>query len=44
MYSKMIALRINFILKLYKELKKIQLETIDDEELQSMINDIRKYL
>ena len=44
MYPKTIALRINFILQLHRELKKIQVEIIDNEELWLMINDIRKYL
>ena len=38
------ALRIEFIVKIYKEMKKVQPDNICNIELREMVNNIRKYL
>ena len=40
----MIDIRIKFIMKLYKELKQNQLNNVEDGEIRSFVNDIRKFL
>jgi len=42
-YSKMIHLRIEFIVKMYKELKANQLEDILNEEVRMVVEDIRRF-
>ena len=43
-YKKTEEMRPKFIVEIYKELKSIQKETINNEILRIMINDIRKYI
>ena len=43
-YRSIVSIREEFILKLHKDLKKVQVEGVLDEKLRSFIEDMSKYL
>ena len=43
-YSETKNMRVKFIIELYKELKKNQMDEITNDKLCMMINDIRKFM